>query len=170
MSTEAVEGTGLPVSADAGIAEAAVFRVSPGYFLRQIYPLDPAGGRTRQLAGGLRAFADACADGGVASVQRVGLRPGSLAVTQVADERCAVNLADGKSLLGAHSCTNAHLPIMPDLTGLGSVSARPRATLTLSELCFTVREVFFSFGPHTHHEPVGRRVATIDLRIARVRS
>ena len=43
MSTEAVEGTGLPVSADAGIAEAAVFRVSPGYFLRQIYPLDPAG-------------------------------------------------------------------------------------------------------------------------------
>jgi len=81
MSTEAVEGTGLPVSADAGIAEAAVFRVSPGYFLRQIYPLDPAGGRTRQLAGGLRAFADACADGGVASVQRVGLRPGSLAVS-----------------------------------------------------------------------------------------
>ena len=39
MSTEAVEGTGLPVSADAGIAEAAVFGVSPGYFLRQIYPL-----------------------------------------------------------------------------------------------------------------------------------
>jgi len=48
--------------------------------------------------------------------------------------------------------------------------ARPCALLTLSELCFTVREVFFSFGPHTHHEPVGRRVATIDLRIARVRS
>ena len=44
MSTEAVEGTGLPVSADAGIAETAVFGVSPGYFLRQIYPLDPAGG------------------------------------------------------------------------------------------------------------------------------
>src|SRR3954468_10273700 len=41
--------------------------------------------------------------------------------------------------------------------------------LTLSELCFTVREVFFSFGPHTHHEPVGRRVATIDLHSARVR-
>src|SRR6266480_772827 len=41
--------------------------------------------------------------------------------------------------------------------------------LTLSELCFTVREVFFSFGPHTHHEPVGRRVATIDLHIACVR-
>ena len=30
---------GLPVDADAGIAEAAVFGVSPGYFLRQIYPL-----------------------------------------------------------------------------------------------------------------------------------
>ena len=98
-------------------------------------------------------------------------QPGCLEpATQVAEERCPVNLADGKSLLGAHSCTNAHLPIMPDLTGLGSVSARPCALLTLSELCFTVCEVFFSFGPHTHHEPVGRRVATIDLRIARVRS
>src|SRR6516162_5556240 len=98
-------------------------------------------------------------------------QPGCLEpVTQVADERCAVNLADGKSLLGAHSCTNAHLPILPDLTGLGSGPARPCALLTLSELCFTVREVFFSFGPHTHHAPVGRRVATIALRIARVRS
>ena len=37
---------------------------------------------------------------------------------------------------------------MPDLTGLGSVSARPCALLTLSELCFTVREVF-SATDHT---------------------
>ncbi len=47
--------------------------------------------------------------------------------------------------------------------------ARPCTLLTLSELSFTVREVFFSFGPHTHHEPVGRCVATIDLHFARVR-
>src|SRR5438477_12865201 len=46
----------------------------------------------------------------------------------------------------------------------------PKATLlTLPELSFTVREVFSSFGLQTHHEPVGRRVATVDLRIARVR-
>ena len=36
-----------------------------------------------------------------------------------------VSLADGKSLLGAHSRTNARLPIMPDLTGLGSVAGTP---------------------------------------------
>src|SRR5712692_4587165 len=47
--------------------------------------------------------------------------------------------------------------------------ARPYTLLTLSELSFTVRQVFFSFGPHTHHEPVGRCVAAIDLNIARVR-
>src|SRR5215469_13999479 len=41
--------------------------------------------------------------------------------------------------------------------------------LTLSELSFTVRQVFFSFGPSTHHEPGGRCVATIDLGITRVR-
>src|SRR5260370_42012362 len=35
-------------------------------------------------------------------------QPGCLEpVTQVPAEGCAVNLADGKSLLGAHSCTNA---------------------------------------------------------------
>src|SRR5216683_2282661 len=47
--------------------------------------------------------------------------------------------------------------------------ACPCTLLTLSELSFTVREVFFSFGPQTHHEPVGRCVATIDLHLARVR-
>src|SRR5580693_4792240 len=49
------------------------------------------------------------------------------------------------------------------------VFLRKATLLTLSELSFTVREAAFSFGPHTHHEPVGRRVATIDLRLARVR-
>src|SRR6202030_1738662 len=49
------------------------------------------------------------------------------------------------------------------------VFLRKATLLTLSELSFTVREVFFSFGPFTHHEPVGRRVATIDPHIARVR-
>src|SRR6516165_389874 len=46
---------------------------------------------------------------------------------------------------------------------------RKATLLTPSEPSFTVRELSFGFGPHTHHEPVGRRVATIDLRIARVR-
>src|SRR5215467_5251240 len=56
------------------------------------------------------------------------------------------------------------------ITGASAVLlARPCTLLTLSELSFTVREVFFSFGPHTHDEPDGRRVATIDLHIARVR-
>src|SRR6516164_6993289 len=49
------------------------------------------------------------------------------------------------------------------------VFLRKATLLTPSELSFTVGEVFFSFGPHTHHEPVRRPVATIDLRIARVR-
>src|ERR1700732_2328514 len=49
------------------------------------------------------------------------------------------------------------------------VFLRKATLLTLSELSFTVREIVFGFGPHTHHEPVGRRVATIDLHIARVR-
>src|SRR5437879_3325176 len=54
--------------------------------------------------------------------------------------------------------------------GRSSIAFLRKATLlTLSEPSFTVREEFFSFGPQTHHEPVGRRVATIDLRIARVR-
>src|SRR5438132_6736742 len=48
------------------------------------------------------------------------------------------------------------------------VFLRKATLLTLSEPSFTVREEFFSFGPHTHHEPVGRRVATIDLHIARL--
>ena len=62
------------------------------------------------------------------------------------------------------------IPIMPDIAGLGSFAGtRPCTLLTLSELSFTIREALFSFGPHTHHEPVGRCVATIDLRIARVR-
>jgi hypothetical protein len=39
-------------------------------------------------------------------------------VTHAAEERGAVNLADGKSSLGAHPCTNAHLPIMLDITDL----------------------------------------------------
>ena len=53
-------------------------------------------------------------------------QPGCLEpVTQVAEERCAVDPADGKSLLGAHSCTNARLPIMPDITGLGRVAGTP---------------------------------------------
>jgi hypothetical protein len=46
-------------------------------------------------------------------------------VALVAEERCAVSPTDGKSLLGAHSCANARLPIMPDLTGLGSVAGTP---------------------------------------------
>src|ERR1700726_3867593 len=49
------------------------------------------------------------------------------------------------------------------------VFLRKAILLTLSKLSFTVREAAFSFGPHTQHEPVGRRVATIDLHIARVR-
>src|SRR6516164_9546513 len=49
------------------------------------------------------------------------------------------------------------------------VFLRKATLLTPSEPSFTVREVSFGFGPHMHHEPVGRRVATIDLRIARVR-
>src|SRR5271169_2814160 len=49
------------------------------------------------------------------------------------------------------------------------VFLRKATLLTLSERSFTVREVIFRFGPDTHHEPVGRRVATIDLHIARVR-
>src|SRR5277367_3845228 len=49
------------------------------------------------------------------------------------------------------------------------VFLRKATLLTLSALSFTVREAFFSFGPHRHHEPVGRRVATIDLDLARVR-
>jgi len=53
-------------------------------------------------------------------------QPGCLEpVTQVAEERCAVDRADGKSLLGAHSRTNARLPIMPDITGLGRVAGTP---------------------------------------------
>src|SRR3984893_11830700 len=49
------------------------------------------------------------------------------------------------------------------------VFLRKATLLTLCELSFTVREAAFSIGPHTHHEPVGCRVATIDLRVARVR-
>src|SRR5580704_6255638 len=47
--------------------------------------------------------------------------------------------------------------------------SRPCTLLTLSELSSTVREVFFGFGSHTPHEPVGRCVAAIDLHLARVR-
>src|SRR5258708_35478781 len=46
--------------------------------------------------------------------------------------------------------------------------ARPCILLTLSELSFTVREVF-SASDRTRHEPVGRCVATIYLHSARVR-
>src|SRR6516225_11670613 len=40
------------------------------------------------------------------------------------------------------------MPIMPDVTGLGSFSGTPCTLLTLSGLSFTVREVFFS-SDHT---------------------
>ena len=103
MSTEAVEGTGLPVSADAGIAEAAVFGVSPGYFLRQIHPLDPAGEDTTACGwiAGLRRCL--CRRRGCVGAARGAAtrQPGCLEpVTRVADERCAVNLADGSLCLG----------------------------------------------------------------------
>jgi hypothetical protein len=49
---------------------------------------------------------------------------------------------------GAHSCTNARLPIMPDLTGLGSVAGTPMHSVD------SVRAVF--------HHPRG----IFQLRIA----
>jgi hypothetical protein len=77
--------------------------------------------------------------------------------------------ADGKSLLGLiRAPTRAYRSCRTSLAS-AALLARPCALLTLSELSFTVREVYLSFGPQTHHEPVGRRVATIDLRDARVR-
>ena len=66
---------------------------------------------------------------------------------------------------GMRPCTNARLPVMPDITGLGSVAAAPMHSVDSVRTVFHLREVF-SFGPHTHHEPVGRRVATIDLHSA----
>src|SRR6516165_10859307 len=57
----------------------------------------------------------------------------------------------------------------PFRTPSAPLLARQCILLTLSKPSFTVSEAFFSFRPHTYHEPVGRRVATIDLRIARVR-
>jgi hypothetical protein len=62
-----------------------------------------------------------------------------------------VSLADGKSLLGAHSRTNARLPIMPDLTGLGSVAGTPMHSVD------SVRTVFHRsrgiFQLRTTHAP-----------------
>jgi hypothetical protein len=60
----------------------------------------------------------------------------------------AVNLADGKPLLGAYSCTNARAyRSCRTLLVSAALLARPYTLLTLPEPSFTVREVFFSFGP-----------------------
>src|SRR5215470_2268031 len=56
------------------------------------------------------------------------------------------------------------------LEGEGRRNGRHRYT-TLKKIdsvgiVFHPRRALSSFGPHTHHEPVGRCVATIDFRIA----
>jgi hypothetical protein len=43
---------------------------------------------------------------------------------------------------GAPPTPTRAIPIMPDITGLGSFAGTPMHLLTLSELSFTVREVF----------------------------
>src|SRR5262245_49273291 len=69
--------------------------------------------------------------------------------------RVAVTATAGRGLYGPAQYDAARPP--------------PPSRLTPSELSFTLREALLSFGPHTHHDPVGRCVATIDLRITRVR-
>ncbi len=43
-------------------------------------------------------------------------------------------LSDGKSLLGAHSCTDARLPIRPDPAGLGNLAGTPMPLCRADEL------------------------------------
>src|SRR3984893_14212379 len=79
-------------------------------------------------------------------------QPGCLeSVTQVADERCAVNLADGKSLLGLIRAPTRVIPIMPGITGLGSVAGTPMDSVD------SVRTVFHRsrgiFQLRTTHTP-----------------
>jgi hypothetical protein len=84
-------------------------------------------------------------------------------VTQVTDERCA------SIWRTASLCLGRAIPIMPGITGLGSFAGTPMHSVDSVRTVFHHSQGIFSFGPHRHHEPVGRCVAAIDLHIAWVR-
>jgi hypothetical protein len=57
--------------------------------------------------------------------------------------------AGGKSLLGAHSCTNARLRIMSDISGLGSVAGTPMHSVDSVRTVFRCSRGIFSASDHT---------------------